>query len=429
MLLRLGSRYRKWSSRLLITPAFQLGCSAISAQCLTLLVSPLLTRLYPPSAFGDFSLYAAWLGFFSVASTLRYDLAIGLPSSDDEAYDLVGLSILCATLTATLAIPCAYGMAQSNIVTANVRLLLFLGPSVLLAGAMFAGTTWSLRANELSPISLSKVTQAILRAITQLVFGAAGFGPIGLVSGELAGKIGGNLALWTRIARVAPITFPRHSGRYIAAATKYRNFATLSTISTLVGQVSLLLPSVLFYAMLGSTVAGYISIAQRVLAIPFEMIAHTLSSIYIGKVSLHMRTQQGCLRTTFFKTVAGTAALSIVPFGLFAAFSPVIFPIAFGPEWFASGQYARILTTAYMLQFIMSPVAHTLNLMQCNRLQVQFDLFRILVLGGCTIVSFSVFGSAHATVIAYTVAASTMQAVHLAITALAVVSHTKANHH
>ena len=64
------------------------------AQLLTVLAAPILTRLYSPEDFGLLAVYASLLGLIGVVASLRYELAIPLPESDEEAAHVMVLSLL-----------------------------------------------------------------------------------------------------------------------------------------------------------------------------------------------------------------------------------------------------------------------------------------------------------------------------------------------
>ena len=62
-------------------------------QLITVLVSPILTRLYSAEDFGIFAIYISVAGILSVIITLRFEDAIVLPAEDNEAIDLVLLGL------------------------------------------------------------------------------------------------------------------------------------------------------------------------------------------------------------------------------------------------------------------------------------------------------------------------------------------------
>ena len=63
------------------------------AQLITILISPVLTRLFLPEQYGIFALYVSLITILSVFSTCRYEFAIVLPKSKRRAEELYFLSI------------------------------------------------------------------------------------------------------------------------------------------------------------------------------------------------------------------------------------------------------------------------------------------------------------------------------------------------
>ena len=64
------------------------------AQAIPIAISPILTRIYTPEDFGMFALYMSVASILSVVATGRYELAIMLPKKDEDAVNIVALSII-----------------------------------------------------------------------------------------------------------------------------------------------------------------------------------------------------------------------------------------------------------------------------------------------------------------------------------------------
>jgi len=56
------------------------------AQIITVLASPVITRLYGPETFGILALFTSITSIIAVIACMRYELAIMLPESDGEAF-------------------------------------------------------------------------------------------------------------------------------------------------------------------------------------------------------------------------------------------------------------------------------------------------------------------------------------------------------
>ena len=56
-------------------------------------LAPVLTRLYGPEAFGFLALFTSITSIIGVVACMRCELAIMLPKTDEEAANLLGLSL------------------------------------------------------------------------------------------------------------------------------------------------------------------------------------------------------------------------------------------------------------------------------------------------------------------------------------------------
>src|SRR5579859_6097194 len=67
---------------------------AAGGQAVSLLLSPLLTRLYSPQEFGTLSVYSAIVAILVVISSLRYELALPLVRDDEDAVNLMAVCLV-----------------------------------------------------------------------------------------------------------------------------------------------------------------------------------------------------------------------------------------------------------------------------------------------------------------------------------------------
>lgn len=78
----------------------KLVTGSVFAQGLGILVIPIVARLFAPEAFGVAALFASITGIIGVLVCLRYEVSIMLPKTDEEAANLLGVS-LCSVLIIT----------------------------------------------------------------------------------------------------------------------------------------------------------------------------------------------------------------------------------------------------------------------------------------------------------------------------------------
>ena len=75
------------------------------ALIISILASPIITRLYGPEAFGLAALFTSITGIVNIIACLAYESAIVLPKSDDEAANVFGLCLLIAVCVSIATIP------------------------------------------------------------------------------------------------------------------------------------------------------------------------------------------------------------------------------------------------------------------------------------------------------------------------------------
>src|SRR5690554_5153465 len=74
----------------------------IAAQAIAFAISPFVTRLYGPEAFGQLGVFNSTVSLLAPAAALTYPIAIVLPKRDSDALQLVRLSLAVALAVALL---------------------------------------------------------------------------------------------------------------------------------------------------------------------------------------------------------------------------------------------------------------------------------------------------------------------------------------
>ena len=75
------------------------------AQIIVILATPVITRLYGPEAFGLFALFSSIISILVTVGCLRYELAIMLPKSDEDAANVFGLCIFLLMVITVVSFP------------------------------------------------------------------------------------------------------------------------------------------------------------------------------------------------------------------------------------------------------------------------------------------------------------------------------------
>ena len=184
----------------------KLVTGSIFAQGLGVLVAPIVTRLFAPEAFGVAALFASISGIIGVVACLRYELSIMLPKPDEEAVNLLGVSLFFVLIT-TGASAFVMFFAGDVIVyflnSPELKRYLWLIPiSVFVSGIFLPLNYWTSRTKHFGRLSIARVVSASTVQTTKLGLGFAGFISGGvLICTTILGQIASTVVLVGQIWR------------------------------------------------------------------------------------------------------------------------------------------------------------------------------------------------------------------------------------
>src|SRR5699024_264533 len=79
-----------------------LASGTAAAQMISMLLSPVITRLYGPEAYGLMGTFMAIITIMGPIAALTYPIAIVLPKKDSDARGLIKLSLLITSIISIL---------------------------------------------------------------------------------------------------------------------------------------------------------------------------------------------------------------------------------------------------------------------------------------------------------------------------------------
>lgn len=329
----------------------------VGAQAIMVLAAPLLTRLYTPHDFGLLATYVALLAVLSVISGLRYELAIPLPESDEEAAALLVLAEVVvfgmSALSLVLVVFARQPIARALNTPALADYLWLVPVGVLLAGTYQVFNYWSVRTKSFNTIARTKVTQAVGATGVQLAGYA--FGPVSLLLGHVASQAAGLTSLAVAAWRNAPALRTVTVAAMAAQAKRHRRFPLFSTWSGFMNAASAQMPAFLLAALFNPAVAGMYMLTQRVLAGPMTLVGTAIAQVFLSQAPQAHR--DGTLPAVVTKIHGALSRIISPPMALVAVAGPHLFAVAFGAQWRTAGEFAAWLAAATYFQFLASPLS------------------------------------------------------------------------
>lgn len=352
-----------------------LGLGISFAQSITVLSAPLLTRLYSPEAFGLAALFVSLDGMWIVISCLRYEMSIMLPQSDEEASNLLALSILVAFIVSLLTIPIVwFGGSFIVQVLKSPELgpyLWLLPPAVFLGGIFLALNNWNSRTRHFGRLSIAKISNSTITSGSQIGAGFEGYNTAGaLIGSAILGTLLSTSLLGVQVLKDDYRLFKKsiHWNEIVSGFRRYRKFPMFDTWASFLNNISWQLPTFLLATFFSPTEVGYYAIGNRLLRLPMNLIGGSIAQVFFQRASeaAIVGTLSGVVESVF-KTLVN---LGMFPMLILTIIGQDLFIVVFGPDWAEAGVYTQILSVWMFFWFISSPLSTLFRVLE----QQEFSL-------------------------------------------------------
>lgn len=391
------------------------------AQVIMFGASPVLSRLYEPAAFGQYALLSLGLSLITVLATGKYDIAVLLPESDDEALALVVLACGVATLVAGAAV------AGATLWLWTIGPEVWLGQRgqarywlVPLAGAMILFSAWQAvffvwlnRRRRYRAISACRITHALVMVIAQIGLSASVGGLLGL---QLGTVIGITVCLILQAVILRSDDLPARPGRRLVSrmARTHVNLPLHSIPTDLIGTLLAQFPVFFLGAKFSDATVGLYSLAQRSLLAPMQLISNSVGEVFRSQAAARFAADGQC-RDLFRSTVKLLTAVALLAALIVMAAGPQLFALVFGEAWRAAGDYARIVIVMFALKFVVSPVSFMFVIARRTKLDFWLHLVFLGLLGLVFLVGRSHVDSVSAALGLFVAVSSAMYVLYLAL--------------
>lgn len=373
----LRSRFSRLTGSDILRDVLKLVSGTLGGRLIALAAMPLVTRLYSPDDYALLAVYLAAVGLGGTIACLRLDVAIPVARDDRDAAHLLVLALLIAfglsaiVLIATLAAPQAMADLLGQPRLAPWLWLVPLG--ILLAATYSALQLWATRMRRFGSIAITRITQSAVGAGTTLAMGWAGITPFGLLLGNMLSASAGSLRLGREALRAHGELFRQVTRTRLAVAFRdYRRFPIYSTPEALANIAGLQVPILLIAAHAGPE-AGFLLLAQQVMATPMTLLGSSIAQVYVSRAPEELRKAQLASFTLgILRRLVQTGVAPLILAGLLA---PFVFPLLFGQQWTHAGEIVAWMVPWTLLQFLASPISMVMLVTSRQRSMLALTVF------------------------------------------------------
>jgi lipopolysaccharide exporter len=340
----------------------KLAGGATLAQVITVLVAPILARLYAPDAFGTAAVFTSLAAVIGVVACLRYELALMLPERDEDAANLLAVSLLSVLATTGLSAILVL-FARDPIVrllkAPSLAAYLWLLPIVVLANGVFvAFSYWNSRTKHFGRLSIAGVSRSLVTNGSQLAMGIAATAHAGgLIGSRVLGSVVTTGVLGGQTWREDQSLLRRSINwqDMVAGLRRYLKFPLYGTWSALLNSISWQLPTFLLSAFFSSAVVGYYALGTRLLRMPMSLIGGAIAQVFFQRAA--EAKAEGTLAVVVETAFRRLVMLGMFPLLMLTIVGQDLFVVVLGENWAEAGIYAQILSVWMFFWFISSPLS------------------------------------------------------------------------
>ena len=338
------------------------GSMAVTA--IGFLLTPVMSRLYPPAAYGQFAVFNSLASNLAMVSTLSYTTAFLQPKDKEKFHSLVQLTVLrtfviCAVLAVALLVAGPFLIRQLHI-EAMGKLLYTLPVLLLLFNLNNIMNSWYMREKAFLKRASVEVTTALVGRGFTIGYGWwAGGHVAGLLIGEFFNRLTSTVSLLSgSIRQSAGMLWRTFSwARIKAVAIEYKQFPLYFLPASFVSALSAQLPIFALTSGFGSTAVGLYSFSVGLLEIPVTLIGNAIMPVFWQKAAETHHNEPERLPVIMISLYYKLLYLGLLPFGIITIYGDVLFKFVFGARWEMAGVYTGYLGYYYVFKLMSQATA------------------------------------------------------------------------
>lgn len=360
-----------------IGDSFLMILSSGIAQVILIITTSIITRLYSPAEFGEFTIFSNIAMILIPIINARYDLLIVNAKNDRSANILSQISFLISLLILLILIPI---LAISAWLYPNFILdFIFIIIMLFLVSLTNIFTNYLNKERKYKVLSLINVFRAGSMALLQIIFGLLSLGSLGLIIGFSLSYITGITLGYKTFKKHFNIV--RNKEETKALFLENKNQLVYSTPSILLNSLSFSVVVFFIGILYTNTEVGIYGMAIRVLGIPVTIISLGLSKIFMQQANDYY-IERGNFRNLLLKFSSTLVIVSIILYVPLYLFSEELVNILLGHSWVDAITVIKIVIPLFVIRLIVSTVSLSVIVLQKQQLEL---ILQALFLIGTTV--------------------------------------------
>jgi O-antigen/teichoic acid export membrane protein len=359
-----------------------------TAQVISILSTPVITRLYTPLDYGVLTVFMAILGIVSPIATLTYATAINVSEDEDLAYDVLRLcfvitSALC--LISALAVLLFGATILARFSAPEAAPYLWILPLCVLSSGFYeALVSWALRKKRFRTIAGTTLSRGLAMTGTKIGLGWLGIRPLGLVLGFLASQVAGCFSIMHQLMHEEPRLLVHTSWiRIWHAAKRFSRFPLYRAWSKFLLGLDHQLPVFFISAYFGGEVVGLFGLANALVSMPMALIGNSVAQVYYAEIARFGKSRPDKIYNLTISVMKKTALMGVPLMAGILIIGPWLAATVLGPQWRGAGVFAGLLALSVVVKFVCSPVMQCFDVFEMQIGPLAINVVRLLLIFLC----------------------------------------------
>lgn len=350
------------------------------AQIISILISPILTRIYSPEEFGAFTILVSIYGMLALVTGGRYEVAILLPKRKGEASNLLVLSLFFNLIFSVIVFVVLFVLDYFWIDNKLGFWYYLIPVFVFLVGFVQILNTWFNRRKLYNEIAVNKISSSLFTNGLSLFFGLLKMNFNGLMGGALVASFVNFLVVLYQIKKDFRYVVRTSSRKQLKKlATEYKRFPLVNSFQSVLDATQINGLIYIISGLFGQLIVGVFSLSLRILLAPMNFIGGAISQVFYQEAS-DRYNQNKPLMPLVNRTLKQTGLLISVVLLVLLFFGPQLFAFVFGERWREAGVYAQILSPWVCLDFVRAPLSQIPLIFKQQNQMLIFTIFSNLII-------------------------------------------------
>jgi O-antigen/teichoic acid export membrane protein len=324
------------------------------SQIIPFILAPIISRLYSPADFGFYSFFISIVGLLSIIVTLKYEMAIILPSNTKIADQLLQTSILLSVFASSLILAITilgYFIFHYELIFLTLPFAVFLLSMVNIYDRFYN------RAKQYKKMSYQRIAKSSMESGYNLLGYIKTFKSYNLIYGFILSYLVSFLFVWINEYKTIKKVFSKISSlRIRLTLIRYIDFPKYNLPHTFLNTLSTSIPILLIPIYYDQSVLGSYTFGLKYIQAPLALISAAIYNVIGQEFSENLNNREA-LSLKFYYVLKKLILFSILLFPCLI-FAESIFSLVFGNQWAVSGEFICILSLWIILNFIVSSFAN-----------------------------------------------------------------------